>query len=427
MAKRSKALKRREHPKRSGIFIRDMAYGHPTKDGHGLYTAYQVILPNQVTGTGRKRRQFKLLTKAEEWAEKMAEEIREQGTGYFRVTDQERSEIDACLPRLRELGITLTQAVDFALARLDPEGGHRTVDAIALEVIESKRLRYERGDLRERSYRDFKHRVGKFSDDFADIPAFELTVDGIKAWLVGMKVSPRTTQNYVAVITEVLKYAVQKKYLPSSPIDELTDSDRKELCGSGLQSKEPGILTVDQARKLLETARDHEDLKNLLGPLTLGLFCGIRVEEMKRLEWKDVHDDQEKPSVTISASIAKKRRIRHVDIPENALAWLKLCQDREGVVAENTHTNQYQKRFRNLLKTAGFGTTDETDEKKVWRSGWDANAMRHSFGTYHFALHGNSLETSRLLGHKSNDDVLFAHYRALASKKDGEAFFHILP
>jgi hypothetical protein len=53
--------------------------------------------------------------------------------------------------------------------------------------------------------------------------------------------------------------------------------------------------------------------------------------------------------------------------------------------------------------------------------------MRHSFGSYHFAAHANSMETSRQLGHRSSDHVLFDHYRALARKEDGEAFFNILP
>ena len=53
--------------------------------------------------------------------------------------------------------------------------------------------------------------------------------------------------------------------------------------------------------------------------------------------------------------------------------------------------------------------------------------MRHSFGSYHYALHGNPLETSRLLGHKASDQVLFDHYRALASKADAVAYFAITP
>jgi integrase len=118
--------------------------------------------------------------------------------------------------------------------------------------------------------------------------------------------------------------------------------------------------------------------------------------------------------VTVGASIAKKRRIRHVEIPANALQWLSLVPDRTGPVSRNAHFNDHQKRFKKLLKQAGF--------KK-----WEPNAMRHSFGTYHYALHRDPLETARLLGHKASDEVLFAHYRALATQDTGTAFFLIEP
>ena len=53
--------------------------------------------------------------------------------------------------------------------------------------------------------------------------------------------------------------------------------------------------------------------------------------------------------------------------------------------------------------------------------------MRHSFGSYHYAKSGNSLETARILGHKGDDNVLFAHYRALTTKDQGTAYFAIIP
>ena len=123
---------------------------------------------------------------------------------------------------------------------------------------------------------------------------------------------------------------------------------------------------------------------------------------------------EEPPFVTIGAKIAKKRRIRHAEIPPNAIEWLFLVIDRTGPVAPNRHANDFQKRFRKLLKLSGF-------------SEWKQNAMRHSFGSYHYALHGNPLETARVLGHKANDQVLFDHYRALATKDQVKRYFSITP
>jgi len=118
--------------------------------------------------------------------------------------------------------------------------------------------------------------------------------------------------------------------------------------------------------------------------------------------------------VTVGAKIAKKRRIRHVDIPANGVLWLSVVAKSFGPVTPSQDRHSYQKRFKKLLALAKFES-------------WETNAMRHSFGSYHYALHGNPLETSRLLGHKSSDQVLFDHYRALATKAQAEAYFAIVP
>src|SRR5581483_479019 len=95
-----------------------------------------------------------------------------------------------------------------------------------------------------------------------------------------------------------------------------------------------------------------------------------------------------------------------------------------GPVTRNAYITDYVKRFAKLTQLAGFGQKDESGE---WVSSWDDNAMRHSFGSYSFALTGDSMKTAALMGHKANDQVLFDHYRALATKADGEAYFGILP
>lgn len=422
-AKNDQKLKKWEFPKKSGIWIREFVYSQTFKGKKETYGAYQVIAPAKITGTTRKRKQCSNFMEAQKFASQLFTGYKKQGEEYFKATDEERKEFSIGVPKLREHGITLTEAIEFAIKRLRPKGGERTIAEIAQEMIESKRIRHERGDLRERSFRDFNHRASKFADAFSETPSYDLTVEDLKDWLIGMKVTPRTTQNYLSVVSEILKYSVQKKYIALSPVDELTDNDRKELCGSGLDEKEPKILSIEQTARLLAAAHEHSEL-GLLGAITIGVFCGVRVEELKRLEWSNVKDTESDPIITLSGTITKKRRIRHVDIPKNALKWLSLCTQRTGTIADNKHTNDYQKRFRKLLQSGGFG---HTDEKGRWVSDWETNAMRHSFGSYHYALHGNPLETSRQLGHKASDQVLFDHYRALATKEQGEAFFSIVP
>jgi integrase len=234
-------------------------------------------------------------------------------------------------------------------------------------------------------------------------------------------VAARTTKNYRMVLSEILRFAAQKRYIApdANPMSELTRNDIKTLEGEADDSTQPAILSPKQAEDLLAAAFKRTDL-DLGAAVALGLFCGIRTEELKRLKWEAVRIEEEHPFVIIGPDIAKKRRIRNVPIPECALAWLRVWKRKPGtdgkpavMVASTQHRDDYQKKFKKLCKEANLT--------------WESNAMRHSFGSYHFALHGNSVETARLLGHKQDDSVLFSHYRALATKKQGEAFFAITP
>ena len=147
--------------------------------------------------------------------------------------------------------------------------------------------------------------------------------------------------------------------------------------------------------------------------VVLGLFAGIRTEEILRLKWDAIHLKDAHPFVVIGAEIAKKRRIRNVPLPAVAVAWLQQCPNKEGSITRNDYKGDFQSRVRKLCSRI-----------KVER---EPNAMRHSFGSYHYALNGDSMETARLLGHKSDDTVLFDHYRALTTKAQAETYFSIYP
>ena len=80
-------------------------------------------------------------------------------------------------------------------------------------------------------------------------------------------------------------------------------------------------------------------------------------------------------------------------------------------------TNHISKALQNLTREAGF---------PKWKENY-SNAMRHSFGSYYYALTSDSSKTAAMLGHRSSDQMLFDHYRSLASRTEGEKYFSILP
>ena len=99
---------------------------------------------------------------------------------------------------------------------------------------------------------------------------------------------------------------------------------------------------------------------------------------------------------------------------------------REGLIA--AHPSAFRNRFDRLVRLAGFIRNDgKRNSNRTLATEWKKNAMRHSFGSYHFALHGDSILTSNELGHQQGDTVLFSHYRALTTKDQGKAYFRIVP
>ncbi len=59
------------------------------------------------------------------------------------------------------------------------------------------------------------------------------------------------------------------------------------------------------------------------------------------------------------------------------------------------------------------------------RAGWNQNAMRHSFCSYHLQLYRKAGDRALIAGH--SEAMLFAHYRERVSTADAEAFIGLLP
>ena len=192
-----------------------------------------------------------------------------------------------------------------------------------------------------------------------------------------------------------------KPYRADNPLSLI---DRPEF---EAEKQPPSILTVKQAEKLLNMAAGPDGLE-LLPYVVLGLFCGIRTTELLQLDWRDVNFDDRR--VTVGPRIAKKRRIRNVEIPGNAGLWLAPYQGRTGRIAP---PNTVKRLTRKVAPKAGI-------EK------WPTNCVRHSFGSYFFAMTEDAAKTAARLGHPG-DDQLFAHYRALTTKASGKAYFDLKP
>jgi len=381
-----------------------------------------VTIPARLASGKRKMIQFRFEKEAKVFAKQEWDNFRTLGEDFSDLSKEERKEAVKAWKLAKKNDLELLAVVKFGIKRMCPEGGTKKVHEVAREFVLIKERRSAKGDLKERSLRDARARAEMLAALLGDSNINEISGKDLKRSLLGIGRSFRTLRNYRSIWSEVFKFAKQRKYILDNPFDDLSKEDIKEIVGSGDDWNAPGILEVKEAELLLNTAHSSPELQ-LLPAIVLGLFCGIRTEEIKQLKWGNLNLDASDPHLIVPREIAKKRRMRRVEIPTNAAEWLLQCTDKSGPITPNRFENDYQRRFRSLLIRCGF----IEKVKGGYKSHWKRNAMRHSFGTYHFALQGDPIKTSVQMGHKTGDDVLFDHYRNLATKNDAKAYFALFP
>lgn len=238
------------------------------------------------------------------------------GLAAFSLSDAQREDARQALELLKPAsGCTLVQSVTFFLKHHRPLGG----DINITQLIELFMVEKRRHNLRPRSLADLDHRLKVFERSFGQELVRNVAAADLKRWLLDDPTrSEQSRLNFRRVLHGFFGFAVKQKYTALNPV---TDIEIR------VESSEPGILTVDQAQGLLETALQEKELE--LGPfVVLGLFCGIRSQELCGLDWHDVN--LEESFVTIPKRIAKKRRVRNIPLEPNAVEWLQMFGVKSG-------------------------------------------------------------------------------------------------
>jgi integrase len=386
----------------------------PIENRSGRYS-YRVEVPESVTGK-RILKQFKTTEEAEAYAGQMVVKRKNSGLSAFTLTDSQRSDAHDALKLLSDsqCEVNLKQLAEFFIKHARPAAGDITVS----ELSERYRQAKERKGLRPRSLSDLKYRLGVFGLTFGSRLMKEIQAAEIEEWLfVDPTSSSQTRRNFRTVLMGFFKYAVTQKYLATNPLLAVTNPV--------VEDAQPGILTVKQSWALLNTAMEMPELE-LLPYVALGLFCGVRSDELARLDWNAV--DLEAGHVTIGPKIAKKRRIRIIDIPECCRAWLLASGTKQQ---GGVRPLAFQKRWKILLAAADRYEVDAKGNQveSVKPHGlvpWPANALRHSAASYHYTMHSDAAKTCAMLGQK-DDTVLFDHYRSLVKSTDAKKFYELTP
>lgn len=167
--------------------------------------------------------------------------------------------------------------------------------------------------------------------------------------------------------------------------------------------KTPAVLTPTQAENMLKNSKGGDRAY-----AALGMFAGIRPEEIVRLDWK--HVDLEHAKVTVPAEVSKTRMQRTVELEPNAVAWLKTVAKPAGTIWNGGKKWLIVR----LLEAAKMEQ-------------WVQDILRHTFVTYHTIAFENPGRTALMIHAKEKPDILFRRYFQDRLKADAVKFWQIMP
>lgn len=210
------------------------------------------------------------------------------------------------------------------------------------------------------------------------------------------------------------------------------DNPVKKVESPVVQDKEPGILTVAETRQLFRVNEKVDP--EICGLLALGAFAGMRSSAISRIDHSEI-DFQQRGILTPAEKTKKKRRQWIEDLPDNLWEWLKKTPPQ---AFKMSHRQMLHRRSMALKRAGLLIEADDLarENAKRDRQGLELvdqspkcppkNALRHSFVTYHVALHRNPGKTALIVSHR-DQDCLYRHYLGIANQKDAGRYFDIRP
>jgi integrase len=388
-----------------------------------------------------KVRKFTNERTARDFATDLRREHREAGEESHLISEGAKRALVLMVPKVRKRGESLESlltdlsgALDALESLRDPNTGkaprlldavqdyaklikptlgtEATRDEVELYLDETDK-RASTGNIQEDSARDTRNRLKRFLSSKLSLQplGFFATDAGTKAlekWLDALPVGPTTFNNYRRHLSIFFGWAVKNSKLPRNPCAHIEERRKKRS-----EEQEAEIITPEEFRSLLLVARgslagvseDERWSPGLLAGVALQGFCGIRAKEMTRLEWKSVNFEE--GQVLVSKGQGKTRKGRLITLPEACRSWLKDFAGKTGPVVPN----EYQKKVSGLRAIMRSPSPITRTAPGFVPSEMPDNCLRHSFATYHLALHKSEALTSRLMG--NSPGVLRDNYEAL--------------
>lgn len=223
----------------------------------------------------RMRKFFETRTEADEFAKQKNTERENTGIEGAEFSTELRVTAQKAIEKLKRFtGATIEAAVDHYVQYLEASAKSCTAHELVDELVAAKKA----DNASKRYLEDLRSRLNRFAKKFDGQMVATISGAQIDDWLRGLKLSATSRNNFRRVLIVAFNYAKQRGYCLTNPAE--TSAKAKALDGA------VEILTVQETARLLEAASSE-----LLPHVAIGAFAGLRRAELERLDWSEVHFD----------------------------------------------------------------------------------------------------------------------------------------
>lgn len=192
------------------------------------------------------------------------------------------------------------------------------------------------------------------------------------------KLTNGTVDNYLRCLKAAFNVAVEEGIMPTNPMLAL---DRSHLKGTTYERE---FLSVEEVKKLIDTPCRRSDIK---GAFLFSCFCGLRISDVRSLQWKHVVTAGGKMYLKITQF--KTRRPLSIPLSRQALRWMP----------ERGNAEEDEYIFPPLSKN--MTVLDDWAKEAGINKHVTFHVSRHTFATMELTMGADIYTTSKLLGHTS--------------------------
>jgi len=283
---------------------------------------------------------------------------------------------------------------------------HECKPSPSVDTVLTKMLgEMAKGNRRARSIQSAHTSLSRFADICGDgeIPINQIGRDRIDHYLETRSTNSFTTQaNDITYLKQLFNFAEKQGYI--------TDNPTKTLTKPTIDRKMPEYMKAEDVKRFMA---EIQKTPEFVYHAALLFFAGIRPAEVMGLQGRDINIGE--GIITITSDIAKCRKARIVEISDNLEKWLHYAPF-ESIALKlviRLARQHFNKRRVEICKKLNIK--------------WSPDIARHTFATFHLAVHKNAALTAHELGHTHGVDLLYTHYRGLATETEAEMFWGICP